>query len=94
MVIESHTPWEFFDGSSQGAPTKEGAWGEIFLTQNHSLNFKVGTGPSRNNQSEIATLKLTLLLDKEKGLAHLQVMGDSQTMIKWMNGEPEWRNFL
>ena len=68
--------------------------GKIFLTQNHSLDFKAGIGPSTNNLSELATLKLTLLLAKEKGLTHLQVMGDSQIVIKWMSEEVELRKIL
>jgi ribonuclease HI len=60
-----------------------------------ALIFKAGIGPStRNNQSKLIALKLDMLLAKEKGLTHLQVMGDSQIVIKWMSEEVELRKIL
>jgi ribonuclease HI len=94
LIIDTHTPWAFFDGASQGVPPRGGARGGIFLTQNHTLSFKASTGPSTNNQSELSTLKLALLLAKEKWLTHLQIMGDSQIVIKWMDGKVKLGNFL
>jgi hypothetical protein len=93
LIIDTHTPWAFFDGASQGVPPRGGARGGILLTQNHTLSFKASTGPSTNNQSELSTLKLALLLAKEKWLTHLQIMGDSQIVIKWMDGKVKLGNF-
>jgi len=93
MIIDTQTPWAFFNGASKGAPLKGGVGGVLYLTRNHTVSFKADNGQSLNNQSELTALKLVLLLAIEKGITRLQVLGYSLLVIQWVNGDAELRNF-
>jgi hypothetical protein len=38
--INEEFPWDYFDGASQGTPSRGGVGGIIFLSPNHIISFK------------------------------------------------------
>jgi ribonuclease HI len=58
------------------------------------FKYKATCGRGTNDNVELLALKLTLMLDVEHGAINLQVFGDSQLAINWMQGEIELENFL
>jgi ribonuclease HI len=83
--LETHIsidiPWDFFDGAAQGTPSLGGDEGIIFLSEDKSISFSARLNQATNNYIELMALKLTLLLEKEKGISHLNICGDSLLTI-------------
>jgi hypothetical protein len=80
--INESFPWNFFNIASQSNPSKGGVGGIIFLSKNHLFSFKDRISHAKNNYRELATLKLILILSLEKGLSHIQILGDSLLVIQ------------
>lgn len=56
-VINSDTPWAFFDDASQGEPPLGGAGAIIYISSKKKLLIKYALGQSSNNRAELATLR-------------------------------------
>lgn len=92
--INEETPWTYFDGASQGTPSKGWVGGLIFFFPNHTMSFKVGIGEVTNNYSELLPLELVLILALQKRFSQIQILGDSLLFIQWITGDFILRNFL
>jgi ribonuclease HI len=82
-VIDRPGAWAYFHGVAQDDPQVCGAGGLIYLKDSHVLKFKAGLGRGTNNFSEIiSTLIFSLMLASDKGASKIQILGDSQIVIK------------
>jgi ribonuclease HI len=86
------TPWAlFFDGSSCGKGGGVGIllmspWGEMF-------EFAIPIQPTvTNNQAEYEALLIGLQYLKEAKAISVEIFGDSELVIKQLNGQYECRN--
>ena len=57
-----------------------------FFSADCYISFKAGLGHGTNNYAELLGLKLLLKLALENNITNLQVFGDSQLVINWVNG--------
>ena len=93
--IDFSFPWGYFDGSVVGDPKVCGARGILFFfPTNCYISFKAGLGHGTNNFVELLGLKLLLKLALENNITNLQVFGDSQLVIKWVNGLYRVQNMI
>ena len=58
---------------------------EFFFSADCYISFKAGLGHGTNNYAELLGLKLLLKLALENNITNLQVFGDSQLVINWVN---------
>jgi len=65
----------------------------LHLSNRVSFKIKMGLGSSTNNFAELMSLKL-LLFTKEKNVTSLQVFGDSQVVVKWVQNQQQCQNIL
>ena len=86
-LLHMHTL--FFDGCSKGNPGRAGA-GAVLYDVNGAEVFaeSVFVGPSAtNNEAEYAGLILGLNEAQKRGITELHVRGDSQLVIRQMQGK-------
>ena len=57
-----------------------------FFSEDRFISFKAGLGNGSNNYTELLSLKLLLKLALDNQISKLQVFGDSQLVINWVNG--------
>lgn len=83
----------FFDGACRGNPG-QGSYGGIILKDDTELvTFnKVINGKTTNNIAEYSGVYNGLLLASHYGIKELNVYGDSQLVIKQLNGEFKVKN--
>jgi ribonuclease HI len=84
VVIDSASPWGFFDGASQQNIC--GGGGLLFLSASHYFIMTFGFRPGTNNFAELMSLKLLIAFTIEKGCLSLKVYGDSLNIINWIKG--------
>ena len=60
--IDKSNPWGYFDGLVADDPHLCGAWGVLFIKDDHYFTFKAGLGIGTNNISKLCALKLLLSL--------------------------------
>jgi hypothetical protein len=65
-TVNKDMPWDFFDGASQGNPTRGGDGGVLHLSKDHNIYFYTSIGNETNIFCELF-LNLTLCLAREKG---------------------------
>jgi ribonuclease HI len=65
----------------------------LHLSNRVSFKIKMGLGSGTNNFAELMSLKL-LLFSKEKNVTSLQVFGDSQVVVKWVQNQQQCHNIL
>jgi hypothetical protein len=65
VVIDSSSPWGFFDGASQQNIC--GGGGLLYLSASHYFIMTFGFGPGTNNFAELLSLKLLIAFAIEKG---------------------------
>eukprot|EP00253_Pinus_taeda_P007952 PITA_07952 len=90
LQIAEGIPWAFFDGASQN--NIAGAGFIIHLSPSHNLKASVGLGSGSNNYAELNALKLLLCWLIHKHILSIQIFGDSQNVIRWVNGLSTCRN--
>eukprot|EP00253_Pinus_taeda_P026822 PITA_26822 len=82
--IDSSKPWAFFDGA---ANTHSCGGGFILhLNENHHFRIKAGLGAGTNNFAELITLRHLLHFALRHHCANINIYGDSQIIINWING--------
>jgi len=90
VQITEGIPWAFFDGASQN--NKAGAGLVIQENPSHILKAFVGIGTSSNNFAELLALKLLLCWLIQRHTLTIQIFGDSQNVIRWVNGQSTCSN--
>jgi ribonuclease HI len=75
--------WSHFNGACHGTPGNCGASIVLHLFPNHIFLLKLGVGHGRNTQDELISLWVLFNFAREKGIWHLQVVGDSKVVIDW-----------
>lgn len=83
-------PWAFFDGASQNNKAEAGIC--IHLNHDHILKASVGLGSGSNNLAELSALRLLLCWLLQRNIHTIQIFGDSQNVINWVNGNATCRN--
>jgi len=79
-----------FDGASQGGIC--GGGGTITLLDHRTIHYKVGLGAGTNTRAELLSLWALLTLARRLDCNELQVFGDSQVIVDWMNGKNVIKN--
>jgi ribonuclease HI len=92
-TIQKNIPWAFFNGATQGSPTRGGVGGIIYLVEYSTFSFTASLSEATNNFSEFLALKLLVLLAKEKGISQPNIYGDSIFVINYMNGTHTLHNY-
>eukprot|EP00253_Pinus_taeda_P033161 PITA_33161 len=92
MQITEGIPWAFFDGASQN--NKAGAGLVINETPSHVLKASVGLGTGTNNFVELLALKFLICWLIQRRTLTIQIFGDSQIVIRWVNGQSTCNNQL
>eukprot|EP00253_Pinus_taeda_P031398 PITA_31398 len=90
VQISEGIPWAFFDGASQN--NKAGAGLVIHESPSFSLKASVGLGTGSNNFAELLALKLLLCWLIQRHTLAIQIFGDSQNVIRWVNGQSTCSN--
>lgn len=77
----------YFDGASKGNPGPSGYGGIIYdICGNMVINYKVNCGIGTNNRAEYLGALRGIKEAHEMGLTHLQIIGDSQLVIRQLTG--------
>jgi len=76
--------WGYFNGACQGPDSPCSLGGILYITDSHFFQFKASLGRGTNYYGKFMALKYLMKLALEKGLVQLQVLGDSQLVISWM----------
>jgi ribonuclease HI len=85
--------WSYFDGASQN--NVGGASGILYLDEHHWLKYVVGLGNISNNKAKILSLKMLIMVARDKGVQNLQILGDSKLIIDWFRlKRPPKNSFL
>lgn len=63
-----------------------GAGGTLHLWETTHYKLKVGLGRGTNNYAKLNSLRHLLLFALEKHYTSIQIFGDSQLIINWING--------
>jgi hypothetical protein len=72
-VIDSSSPWGFFDGASQ--QNLFGGGGFLYLSTSHYFIMTFSLGPGTNNFAELLSLKILISFAIGKGCQTLKVLG-------------------
>ena len=85
----------FFDGASKGKSRVSSTGGVIFFPDSLiHLSFSWGLGTMTNNQAECYNFLIDIQLVKGKGLKSLQIIGDSEMLVKTLNTTTTFNNSL
>ena len=77
-----------FDGASKGNTGVAGAGGLIFSLDDEKISsFYWGLGICSNNQAESYTLLMACQISKKIGIKEIQILGNSQVLIKLLNSD-------
>jgi ribonuclease HI len=83
----------FFDGASKGNPGNAGAGGVIYSSDgSRKDSFSWGLGQRTNNQAEILGLQKACQIAHENGIKAIQVLRDSEILIKNLNSNDHFSN--
>ena len=85
--IDKSFAWGFFDGSVAGEPKICGAWGMLYISNEHYFSYRAGLGLGTNNYAELCALELLLFLATRNHLEKIQIFDDSQLVINWASGK-------
>lgn len=84
--IDKSGSWGIFIGVSQRNNNIYDSSGSLYLIETRNFTFMIGLGEDTNNFSELMALKYLMKLAAANGVLHLQVFGDSELVINWMDG--------
>jgi ribonuclease HI len=93
-MVDCERPWDFFDGASKNKHQICGGGTMFHISNRVSFKIKMGLRSGTNNFAELMSIKLLLLFSKEKKLTSLQVFGDSQVVVKWVQNQQQCHNIL
>ena len=82
--IDQSTPWAFFDGAANLQSCGGGII--LHLSENHHFRIKAGLGAGTNNLAELITLRHLLHFAMRHQCTSINIYGDSQIIIDWING--------
>jgi len=86
----SYTTYGTFDGAQQGG--RCGGGGTISLIDGRIYLLKVGLGTGSNTRAELLSLWSLLWFARRLDCEDIHILGDSKTIIDWINGENHIRN--
>lgn len=89
--VAERIPWGFFDGASPGHPPICGAGAILYLSKMHYYTIRYVPGMGSNNKAELTALCALLFHAEMIKLKKLQVFGDSQLVIDWINGKASFQ---
>ena len=97
--IDKNTPWDFFDGASQGEPPLGGVGGILFMNETTKTKITFSPGHGTNNKEKLSALWSVLRIASKNHVRNLQLFGDSKMSIDWENGQlqinaPHLQNLL
>ena len=93
MVAKGKKASIVFDGASKGNPAKAGARGLIFFPGGRlETSFSWGVGQLTNNQAELFALLKSYQIAKAVGPNNIQIFGDSEIIIKFLNSASKFNN--
>eukprot|EP00253_Pinus_taeda_P017420 PITA_17420 len=92
LQITKGIPWAFFYSASQN--NIAGAGLVIFESSSHVLKASVGLGTGSNNFAELLALKFLICWLIQRHTFSIQIYGDSQNVIRWVNGQSTCRNLI
>jgi ribonuclease HI len=81
------TPWGFFDGTSQGHPLVCGVGAVLYINENHHFEVCYTPGRGSNMKAELTAIWALVFLTISLNLRKLQIFGDSQVVVDWINGK-------
>jgi hypothetical protein len=64
----------------------------LFLSKNHSVQFKVGLGEGKNMYVEFMALVFLIKCAMDKNIKHIWISKEYSLVINWMNGEIKLSN--
>eukprot|EP00253_Pinus_taeda_P017857 PITA_17857 len=82
--IDLSIPWAFFDGAANSQSCGGGII--IHLSEHHLYKIKAGLGAGTNNFAELITLRHLLHFALIHHCNSINIFGDSQIIINWING--------
>ena len=85
--IDLKTSRGFFDGGILGDPDLCGDGAILFQDSSYKYQLKYAIGLGINNLKKFYVVYIFLKVVHEKGLKHLQVLGDSKIIIVWVNSK-------
>lgn len=83
-LIDQSIPWAFFDGAANAQSCGGGII--IHLSEQHLYKIKAGLGAGTNNFAELITLRHLLHFALSHHCNSINIFGDSQIIINWING--------
>lgn len=75
----------WFDGATQSNGTQSGAKGLIKITKKSFYKWTFNCGPGTNTREKLLGAWATLHLASRLNIEVLQILGDSRTIIEWLN---------
>jgi ribonuclease HI len=78
-------PTGWFDGATQSNGTQSGAGGLIRITKKSSYRWTFNCGLGTNTRAELLGAWAMLHLASRLNIEVLQILGDSRTIIEWLN---------
>lgn len=65
----------------------------LFLKENHSFCFKAALAEGTNYWAELSAFSILENLTIKKGTAQIQILGDSELVINWVNDKKQYADF-
>jgi ribonuclease HI len=87
--VLDYTNIGWFDGATLSDGTQSGVGGLIKTTQNTLYKWTFNCGPGTNTRAELLGAWATLYLASRLHIDALQVLGDSKTIIEWLNNRED-----
>ena len=85
-MINSETPWAYFDGASQCEPPLGGAGVVIHISSKRKLLVKYAMGQDSNNREELGALWAALKVALNNQIQDIHIFGNSKVVVDWVNG--------
>ena len=83
-MINSETPWAFFNGADQGEPPLGGIGVVIHISSKRKLLIKYAMGQASNNRVELGALRAALKVALNNQIQDIQMFGDSKIVVDWV----------
>jgi len=83
--VDKSKPWDFFDGATISSSQKSGGGALLTLLDTHFFTLKIDLGKGTNNLAKLMAIIFLITFSIEKGVTSIQIFGDSQLIINWLN---------